>query len=153
MRSTPVVSLLVSLCASLSMAAVAPAPTDWKIAVGWNQTVLPSLGTSLGPFTPPAGTKAGLASGQLATAPVSALGKPGGVFICQNTEWQGECGCLDTISSFGPDPGATCFAFSSGNCDTNEAQWSFTYPGDDTGGLATTNPWNDHVTSFACVSS
>ncbi|KAJ6469353.1 hypothetical protein C8R45DRAFT_1016762 [Mycena sanguinolenta] len=167
-------SLLVVLSAVLGLfaptAAAAAAPTkDWKLAVGWNGTVLPSLGTSVGPFTAP-GTGAAKAAPAVAATvgPVSDLGKPGGVFICQNTDWQGSCGysvvamneCilltspwLDTISSFGPDPGATCFAFASSNCDTDEAQWSFTFPGDDSGGLATTNPFNDKITNFACVPS
>ncbi|KAF7338804.1 hypothetical protein MSAN_02203000 [Mycena sanguinolenta] len=165
--------LLVVLSAVLGLFAptvsAAAAPTNWKTAVGWNGTVLPSLGTSVGPFTAP-GTSTAKASPAVAAAvaPVSDLGSPGGVFICQNTDWQGLCGyavepmneCillaspwLNTISSFGPDPGATCFAFASGNCDNGEAKWSFTYPGDDSGGLATTDPFNDQITSFACVSS
>ncbi|KAJ7863731.1 hypothetical protein B0H14DRAFT_3443826 [Mycena olivaceomarginata] len=162
------VSVLFALCAS-STTAAAVAPNDWKLAVGWNQTVLPSLGTSVGTFTPPAGAIPAQAASKLAaTAAVSALGKPGGVFICQNLDWKGLCGyavepmneCilladpwLKTITSFGPDPGATCFAFASGDCNTANAQWSFKFPGDDTGGLSTTNPFNDKITSFACVPS
>ncbi|KAJ7636798.1 hypothetical protein FB45DRAFT_449969 [Roridomyces roridus] len=125
------------------------------------------IGHSIGPFTPPANHTAAV-SPKLATSNAKAVGKPGGVFICQNTDWQGECGyavqplneCivlvapwLETVSSFGPDNGATCFAFSSGNCDSNEAQWSFTFPGDNTGGEATSNPWNDKITNFACTPS
>ncbi|KAJ7034571.1 hypothetical protein C8F04DRAFT_567274 [Mycena alexandri] len=160
------VSALIALPLSVTAAAVIT-PTDWKLAAGWNGTVLPlsSFGTAVGRFTPPAGARP-ISQNLAASAPASDLGKPGGVFICQNLDWKGLCGysvtplndCillsspwLDTISSFGPDPGSTCFAFNTGNCDQNEAQWSFTFPGDDTGGEATTNPWNDKITSFACV--
>ncbi|KAJ7474464.1 hypothetical protein B0H11DRAFT_1950754 [Mycena galericulata] len=165
-----IVSAFVALSVPVATTAAAVTPTNWKFSVGWNGTVLPatSFGTSIGAFTPPAGT--GSVSQKLASseAAQSDIGRPGGVFICLNTEWQGECGyavmplneCIvlttpwdEAISSFGPDPGAACFAFNSGNCDTNEAQWSFTYPGDDTGGLATTNPWNDKITNFACTAS
>ncbi|KAF7292011.1 hypothetical protein MIND_01226800 [Mycena indigotica] len=156
----------------IASAAVTPVVEDWKIALGWNQTILPasSFGKSVGSFTPPAGFESAPAA--LATtnnlAVSSAIGKPGGTFICQDTIWGGVCGyavqplneCillespwLKTISSFGPDPGATCFAFASGDCNSGNAQWSFTFPGDDTGGLATTTPWNDKLTSFACVAS
>ncbi|KAJ7484272.1 hypothetical protein FB451DRAFT_1231943 [Mycena latifolia] len=164
-----VVSTLIALWVPMTTAA-AVAPSDWKLAVGWNRTVLPptALGTSIGPFTPPSNT--GTVSQNLVSASKvqSALGKPGGVFICQAVDWKQLCGyavqplneCillaspwLDTLSSFGPDPGATCFAFSSGDCNPANAQWSFTFPGDDTGGLATTNPWNDKITSFACSPS
>ncbi|KAJ7703451.1 hypothetical protein B0H16DRAFT_1638706 [Mycena metata] len=161
------VSALIGLPLSVT-AAAAPTPTDWKIALGWNRTVLPSFGTSVGPFTPPAGAVPISQKLAAASTPSSDLGRPGGVFICTDLDWKGKCGysvpplndCvllaspwLDAISSFGPDPGSTCFAFNTGNCDQNEAQWSFTFPGDDTGGEATTNPWNDQITSFACVPS
>ncbi|KAF7318399.1 hypothetical protein HMN09_00349100 [Mycena chlorophos] len=46
---------------------------------------------------------------------------------------------LKTSSSFGPDAGANCFAYASGNCDDGDAQRSFEFPGDDTGGIATTD--------------
>ncbi|KAK7059785.1 hypothetical protein R3P38DRAFT_2837864 [Favolaschia claudopus] len=152
---------------SSTLAAVAPT-FDWKLANGWNQTVLPSLGTSVGPFTPPAGAIKTAPKLAAEAASAKAQGKPGGVFICEDIHWKGLCGyaveplneCillsdpwLTAISSFGPDPGATCFAFSSGDCDQNNAQWSFTFPGDDTGGVNTTNPFNDKITSFACVKS
>ncbi|KAE9410239.1 hypothetical protein BT96DRAFT_931039 [Gymnopus androsaceus JB14] len=82
---------------------------DWKTAVGWNGTVLDAL--SIG--TP--------------TNVTGALEKrtPGGVYICTDINWGGECGyavqaldaCIsltspwyDTISSFGPDSGAVCYA-------------------------------------------
>ncbi|KAJ7191189.1 hypothetical protein GGX14DRAFT_481708 [Mycena pura] len=172
-------SLAVILLTALSLplaTAAAAVPHDWKLAVGWNGTVLPAsaLGTSIGAFTAP--SSAAPAADAAAAAPHSlalSIGKPGGVFICENTDWSGTCGyavqplneCIllaspwfDSVSSFGPDPGATCFdadaapvTRSSGNCDQDEAQWSFTFPGDDTGGMATTNPWNDQITSFACV--
>ncbi|KAJ7655326.1 hypothetical protein B0H17DRAFT_1186062 [Mycena rosella] len=155
-----VVSTLLALSVPLTTAGAAT-PKDWKLAVGWNQTVLPAtaFGKSIGPFTPPA--SANLAPQNLASAatvPSDAIGRPGGIFICQDLDWHGVCGyavqplneCillvspwLDTISSFGPDPGATCFAFSSGDCNPANAQWSFKFPGDDSGGLATTNAWND----------
>ncbi|KAJ7866866.1 hypothetical protein B0H13DRAFT_1504365, partial [Mycena leptocephala] len=90
-------------------------------------------------------------------------GKPGGIFICQDVHWRGDCGYavrdldewillvspwLGSISSFGPDPGATCYAFSTGKCDPSQTQWIFQFPGDDIGGLATINPWNDRITNF-----
>jgi len=165
-----VVSAFIALSLSTADAATI-APAYWNRAVGTqtgNQTVLPvtSFGTSVGPFTPPASE--GTAAQKLAGVPQSKVGKPGGIFICLNVDWNGVCGyavqplneCillaspwLNAISSFGPDNGATCFAFSTGNCDTTQAQWSFKFPGDDSGGLATTNPWNDKITSFACTAS
>jgi hypothetical protein len=64
-----IATLVVPLSAS-----PAPSPNDWKIALGWNQTVLPSLGTSVGTFTPPASAvKQNLASTEL----VSTLGVRG----------------------------------------------------------------------------
>ncbi|KAJ6470213.1 hypothetical protein C8R47DRAFT_1149028 [Mycena vitilis] len=128
-------SLVVAVVSALLVAPLAAtaAPTDWKLEVGWNRTVLPSLGKSLGAFTAPTGAAApspkvanAAVTANVTTAPTSALGKPGGVFICQDLNWKGLCGyavepmneCillaspwLDTITSFGPDPGATCFAF------------------------------------------
>ncbi|KAJ6599977.1 hypothetical protein DFH09DRAFT_1129155 [Mycena vulgaris] len=165
---SPVRSFIAALILCIPLATAAVVRSDWKIAVGWNQTVLPptALGTSIGPFTPPATALVG--SPKLATAPSTALGKPGGIFICLDVDWKGVCGyavqplneCillvspwLKTISSFGPDPGATCFAFSSGDCNPANAQWSFKFPGDDSGGLATTNAFNDKITSFACSSA
>ncbi|KAJ7065971.1 hypothetical protein B0H15DRAFT_958407 [Mycena belliarum] len=164
-----VVFALVAASVPLATAA-AVAPTDWKLAVGWNQTVLPSstFGTSVGAWTPPAGFAPKVASSKLASdaAVKSDLGKPGGIFICQDANWHGLCGyavqplneCillvspwLDTISSFGPDPGASCFAFKSGDCNPNNAQWSFSFPGDQTGGLGTTNPWNDKASFMHCL--
>ncbi|KAJ7150859.1 hypothetical protein C8R43DRAFT_1127784 [Mycena crocata] len=173
----PVRSLLVGVVSTfialvpLATTAAAVTPLDWKLAVGWNETVLPatSFGTPVGAWTPPASKGSPVQNLASTTAtPQSAQGKPGGVFICQDLNWKGLCGyavqplneCillvdpwLKTVSSFGPDPGATCFVFSSGNCDAGQAQWSFKFPGDDTGGLATTNPWNDKITSFACSAS
>ncbi|KAJ7096104.1 hypothetical protein C8R44DRAFT_813175 [Mycena epipterygia] len=181
--SSPLVGLVAGLVALWPLATTAgplttpaaPAPaTDWKVLVGWNKTVLPAsvFGTSIGAFTPPPNASPAPAVSQnLAASDATlstAIGKPGGVFICQDGDWKGLCGyavqplneCillvspwLDTISSFGPDPGATCFGFSSNNCDAGNAQWSFTFPGDDTGGSATTNPWNDKITNFACTAS
>jgi hypothetical protein len=59
-------------------ASPAPSPNDWKIALGWNQTVLPSLGTSVGAFTPPASAvKQNLASTEL----VSTLGVRGCAYL------------------------------------------------------------------------
>ncbi|KAF7318394.1 hypothetical protein HMN09_00348600 [Mycena chlorophos] len=161
--------LLATLLGSLALpiAQAAAAPTDWKIAVGWNQTVLPAsaIGTPVGPFTAPS---TGSSNVLVSLAASTTSGTPGGTFVCQDTDWGGVCGyavqplneCillqapwLKTISSFGPDAGANCFAYASGNCDDGDAQWSFEFPGDDTGGIATTNPWNDQITSFACVPS
>ncbi|KAJ7859285.1 hypothetical protein B0H13DRAFT_2075256 [Mycena leptocephala] len=129
---------------------------DWKIALGWNQTVLPSLGTSVGTFTPPASAvKQNLASAEL----VSTLGVRGCAYLSvfltsylNTVEPMNECilltaPWLNAISSFGPDPGSTCFG-DSGDCNNGNAQWSFTFPGDDTGGWRRLTP---STTSFACV--
>ncbi|KAJ7054355.1 hypothetical protein C8F01DRAFT_1259639 [Mycena amicta] len=151
-------------------AAITSREEDWKIALGWNGIVLPAdtVGTPVesSDFAAPHGMVKAPSSNTLAVS--STVGKPGGVFICQDVGWGKPCGysvqplnvCillqapwLNTISSFGPDPGATCFAFASGNCDAGQAQWSFTFPGDNTGGVATSNPWNDKITSFVCVPS
>ncbi|KAL5521459.1 hypothetical protein ACEPAF_2207 [Sanghuangporus sanghuang] len=88
---------------------------------------------------------------------------PGGVFICTELNWGGTCGyavqplneCIPLgsdwdkqISSFGPDPCTICFAYRESNCD--EAEWEFTNPGDATGGLGTSDPWNDQISAFLC---
>ncbi|KAF8642864.1 hypothetical protein AX16_009370 [Volvariella volvacea WC 439] len=136
------------LASLLSATVVAAAPTeDWKYSVGWDGTVLPptAIGTPIDNSTD--------------------LEKrvPGGVFICENINWGPPCGyavqplgvCIvlgddwkNKISSFGPDPGAICFGYSQNSC--SQAQWSFTYPGDATGGLGTSEPWNDQLTNFMC---
>ncbi|KAJ7249386.1 hypothetical protein C8J57DRAFT_1356837 [Mycena rebaudengoi] len=158
---------LAAACISLSVSSSAAVVQDWKTAVGWNLTVLDptSIGQVVGTFTPPAGLAP--QSNNLAAAAVAPTpqGRPGGLFICTDANWKGLCGyaveplntCillndpwLRSISSFGPDRGARCFAFASGDCDTAKAQWSFVFPGDSTGGISTTLPWNDQITSFAC---
>ncbi|KAF7323816.1 hypothetical protein MKEN_00602900 [Mycena kentingensis (nom. inval.)] len=162
MRSVCALSAVL-LLATTATAIVTPRQdeqADWKIALGWDGTTLPALaiGTPIGPFT------ANTSEPQV--QPRS--GKPGGIFICIDVGWGDPCGysvqplnqCillgspwLRAVSSFGPDPGATCFAFASGDCNNGNAQWSFKFPGDSTGGLGTSNPWNDKITSFACVPS
>ncbi|KAJ7822568.1 hypothetical protein B0H14DRAFT_3146340 [Mycena olivaceomarginata] len=118
---------------------------DWKYGVGWDGKVLdPSI---IGTPTSPNVVRSALVPRT-----------PGGVFICTDINFGGTCGfavqqlgqCIvltspwyQTISSFGPDPGATCFAYSQNSC--SEAQWSFTFPGDATGGLGTNDPWNDRL--------
>ncbi|CAK5282266.1 unnamed protein product [Mycena citricolor] len=127
-----------------------PVEKDCKYAVGWNGSVLDSaaIGTPL--------ENVERSSLQART--------PGGVYICTDINWGGQCGyavqqlgaCIaltapwyNTISSFGPDAGATCFAYSQNSC--SEAQWTFRSPGDATGGLGTSSPWNDRITNFKCV--
>ncbi|KAJ7098674.1 hypothetical protein B0H15DRAFT_945182 [Mycena belliarum] len=69
---------------------------------------------------------------------------PGGVFICTDINFSGTCGyAVQPLDHFGPDPGATCFAYSQNDCD--EGEWEFTFPGDGTG-----DPWNDRITDFMC---
>ncbi|KAI0703421.1 hypothetical protein BC835DRAFT_1023757 [Cytidiella melzeri] len=95
----------------------------------------------------------------------------GGVYICTDINWGGTCGyavqainqCIvlgsdwnKQISSFGPDECTICYAYSSNDCvpsatQTAGSEWTFTYPGDDTGGLYSGGvPWNDQISSFIC---
>ncbi|KAJ6627624.1 hypothetical protein B0H10DRAFT_1993417 [Mycena sp. CBHHK59/15] len=157
------VAALMALCLTISASAAALASDPRAVA---NQTVLTNVtfGKSIGPFNSSGVSNQNLAS--TTSGVTAAIGKPGGIFICTDVAWQGLCGyavqplneCivfaspwLDAVSSFGPDPGATCFAFSSNNCDPTNPQWSFSFPGDSSGGLKTTNPWNDKITNFACT--
>ncbi|KAJ7118539.1 hypothetical protein C8R43DRAFT_1112561 [Mycena crocata] len=92
------------------------------------------------------------------TQTLASRNTPGGVKICTDINWGGTCGyavqplntCIvltspwyHAISSFGPDHGAACFAYSQNNCD--EANWEFVFPGDATGGIFTHNSWNDQA--------
>ncbi|KAJ6610356.1 hypothetical protein B0H10DRAFT_2225004 [Mycena sp. CBHHK59/15] len=137
---------LVALVASAFTAVSAiPVSDQTKVTLGWEIVVAP---------TSP-------------NVPRALAGRtPGGVFICTDINFSGTCGyavqpldvCIfltspwyRTISSFGPDPGATCFAYSQNSC--NEAQWEFTYPGDATGGLGTSDPWNDQARLFKSCES
>ncbi|KAF7333181.1 hypothetical protein MVEN_02383900 [Mycena venus] len=139
-----------TLAISILTAVSATPVQDWKYGVGWDGKVLdPSI---IGTPTSPNVVRSALVPRT-----------PGGVFICTDINFGGTCGfavqqlgqCIaltspwyQTISSFGPDPGATCFAYSQNSC--SEAQWSFTFPGDATGGLGTNDPWNDRITNFMC---
>ncbi|KAJ7190654.1 hypothetical protein GGX14DRAFT_701775 [Mycena pura] len=143
-------ALAVALVAGVS---ATPVPEkDWKYGVGWD-------GSILDPLT--IGTPAPTSPNAIRSSLVPRT--PGGVFICTDINWGGTCGyavqpldvCIfltapwyRAISSFGPDPGATCFAYSQNSCD--EAEWEFAAPGDATGGLGTSNPWNDQITNFMC---
>ncbi|KAJ7306207.1 hypothetical protein DFH08DRAFT_824863 [Mycena albidolilacea] len=134
-----------TLAISILTAVSATPVQDWKYGVGWDGKVLdPSI---IGTPTSPNVVRSALVPRT-----------PGGVFICTDINFGGTCGfavqqlgqCIvltspwyQTISSFGPDPGATCFAYSQNSC--SEAQWSFTFPGDATGGLGTNDPWNDRL--------
>ncbi|KAJ7452264.1 hypothetical protein FB451DRAFT_1409418 [Mycena latifolia] len=139
---------LAALAVSLLSVVSATPVQDWKYGVGWDGKVLDPfvIGTPTSPNVP-----------RTALVPRT----PGGVYICTDINFSGTCGfavqqlgqCIfltspwyQSISSFGPDPGATCFAYSQNSC--NEAQWSFTYPGDATGGLGTSDPWNDRASRF-----
>ncbi|KAJ7199030.1 hypothetical protein GGX14DRAFT_373442, partial [Mycena pura] len=107
-------SAFITLAASLLTAVSAtPVPEkDWKYSVGWDGVVLePHI----------IGTPAPTSRNEIRS---SLPRTPGGVFICTDINWGGTCGyavqpldvCIfltapwfRTISSFGPDPGATCF--------------------------------------------
>ncbi|KAJ6479591.1 hypothetical protein C8R45DRAFT_1216172 [Mycena sanguinolenta] len=96
-----------------------------------------------------------------ALAEVEKRGTPGNVFVCPQTGWGGDCGVISAanwcnplngweydIQSIGPDAGATCYGYS--NTDCTGAQWSFSFPGDSTGGYGTTDPWAFAVGSMYC---
>ncbi|KAF8662054.1 hypothetical protein AX16_001239 [Volvariella volvacea WC 439] len=144
-------SLLLAPLVSAIVALAAPTE-DWKYGVGWDGTVLPS--SSIGT---PAGNTTELGERGLEGRAV------GGVYICEHLNWGAPCGyavqpigqCIvlgsdwkNKISSFGPDPGTICFGYSQNSC--SQAQWNFVYPGDSTGGLSTSRPWNDQLTNFMC---
>ncbi|KAF7341540.1 hypothetical protein MVEN_01891700 [Mycena venus] len=80
-------------------------------------------------------------------------------------------GWQNDVQSVGPDSGATCTAYSlvpifyrifvtflahipvtnsQDWCGTGGSQWTFTYPGDSTGGWATANPWGLQIKSIYC---
>ncbi|KAF7361000.1 Non-Catalytic module family EXPN protein [Mycena sanguinolenta] len=88
---------------------------------------------------------------------------PGNVYICPQTGFGGDCTTISAanecnnlpgwqydIQSIGPDEGATCYAYSEQWCGTGGSVWTFTYPGDPTGGWATANPWALAVASIYC---
>ncbi|KAI0346650.1 hypothetical protein BDW22DRAFT_789809 [Trametopsis cervina] len=155
---------LLSLLALATAAAAVPSlpaardadPSDWKYAVGWDGTILPSEAI---------GTPANATHLQKRTV--------GGVYICVDINWGGRCGyavqplntCIvlgsdwnKQISSFGPDPCTRCFASSYSNCGANISpttgdSWTFNYPGDPSGGAGAQSPytpWNDKISSFSC---
>ncbi|GJE96653.1 hypothetical protein PsYK624_128540 [Phanerochaete sordida] len=100
----------------------------------------------------------------------------GGAFLCTDINWSGTCGhftpalgaCVNLdsfwnkqVSSFGPDECTRCDAYGPTDCTffipggspSTIPVWHFTYPGDDSGGLSTNNPWNDRIQSFVCFST
>ncbi|KAJ6535554.1 hypothetical protein B0H19DRAFT_1271297 [Mycena capillaripes] len=88
---------------------------------------------------------------------------PGDVYVCPQTGWGGDCAVLHIglntcnnipgwqyrILSLGPDAGATCVGHSQSGCTGDS--WSFTYPGDSTGGYATADPWALKIASIKCT--
>ncbi|KAJ7489699.1 hypothetical protein B0H11DRAFT_2229722 [Mycena galericulata] len=121
-------SAFTALAAS-TLAAVSASPfQDWKYSLGWDGTVLNPvvIGTPTSPNVV-----------HSALVPRT----PSGVYICTGLGFTCTSGSLapagtrssrstcidlaspwyDSISSFGPDPGATCFAYSQNSCD--EAQY------------------------------
>ncbi|KAI0346651.1 hypothetical protein BDW22DRAFT_789867 [Trametopsis cervina] len=132
---------------------------DWKYSVGWDGTTLPA-----GAIGVPA---SGVNATHLEKRAV------GGVYICSDVNWKGQCGyavqqigqCIrlgsdwnKKISSFGPDACTSCFATIYADCGVAEENslnddnsWQFLNPGSGTGGLETAHPWNDKISSFVCV--
>ncbi|KAI5120972.1 hypothetical protein M0805_006644 [Coniferiporia weirii] len=155
--SSLVAAVLVSLCTGV---AASPAPIaepkpveDRKSAVGWDGSALESSAIGVPAF-------------MNATTDELEKRTVGGVFICTDINWGGTCGyavqpideCIILgsdwaykISSFGPDECTTCFAYSQPSCA--EESWEFTYPGDATGGLGTSDLWNDLIAAFMCEQS
>ncbi|KAF7361007.1 hypothetical protein MSAN_01130900 [Mycena sanguinolenta] len=93
---------------------------------------------------------------------VEKRGTPGNVYVCPQTNWGGDCAVISAANwcnpmtgweydtqSIGPDDGATCYGYS--NTDCTGTQWTFTYPGDGTGGWATANPWGLAIGSMYCA--
>ncbi|KAF2086087.1 hypothetical protein K490DRAFT_58077 [Saccharata proteae CBS 121410] len=83
-----------------------------------------------------------------------------GAYFCTDTNWGGQClwsqrlldycvtlgdPWLDSISSFGPDPGFTCALFETPACDGDDLELA--YPG--TPFLPGVG-WNDRAQSFRC---
>ncbi|KAJ6561958.1 RlpA-like double-psi beta-barrel-protein domain-containing protein-containing protein [Mycena capillaripes] len=88
---------------------------------------------------------------------------PGNVFVCEEVNWGGRCSYIQSgldnciqlgddwiwqISSFGPDEGATCFAYDQSDCSDGGSSWTFQSPGDASGG-----DWADSISSYKCVSN
>ncbi|KAJ7651849.1 RlpA-like double-psi beta-barrel-protein domain-containing protein-containing protein [Mycena rosella] len=90
----------------------------------------------------------------------------GNIYVCNELDWMGwgstpctvftahdTCLTLPSawayqIGSIGPDAGATCYGYSGTTC--GGTSWSFTYPGDATGGWSTASPWENAIGSFCC---
>jgi len=136
------------LCVALALltgsATAAPSTSDWKTTLGWDGVV--SSPDSIGsPLTP----------GDLTTRAASTVG---GIFICDQANWNGTCGfavqplktCIvlgtdwnKKISSIGPDFGTVVVGFNATDC--TGPQIAFLNPG--TGDLASLG-WDDTMSSF-----
>ncbi|KAF7356306.1 hypothetical protein MVEN_00962700 [Mycena venus] len=100
---------------------------------------------------------------------------PGNVYLCRQTGWGGPCtiisaantcnnlpGWQNKAQSIGPDSGGDLHRLSvtllahllvanrKDWCGTGGSQWTFTYPGNSTGGRATHYPWGLAIKSIYC---
>ncbi|KAJ6606927.1 hypothetical protein B0H10DRAFT_576856 [Mycena sp. CBHHK59/15] len=121
--------------------------SDWKHKVGWSGVVSPA--SSIGTLN--------------ITTTDTTLAKRniGGIYICTDINWKGDCGyavqpvntCINMgsewyrkISSLGPDPGTRVQLFGNLNCQADTfGSPIVTYPGY---GNLNDIGWNDHIASF-----
>ncbi|KAJ7864242.1 hypothetical protein B0H14DRAFT_2440751 [Mycena olivaceomarginata] len=88
---------------------------------------------------------------------------PGNIYVCKALNWGSTCAVISVgtntcttlpstwknqIGSLGPDAGATCYAYTGTTC--SGTMWTFSYPGDATGGWATSSPWQNNIASIYC---
>ncbi|KAK3061824.1 hypothetical protein LTS18_005366 [Coniosporium uncinatum] len=95
---------------------------------------------------------------------LSRRGQPGGIYLCKDTLWRGECtwvktrrlicsnfvgGWLNSISAFGPDPGTRCRVFAGRDCSGLNRVIGYPGVGDlDRERLRLS--WNDRIASLWC---
>ncbi|KAE9387127.1 hypothetical protein BT96DRAFT_493127 [Gymnopus androsaceus JB14] len=123
---------------------------NWKTALGWNGT-----------YTPPEKVGDNMTDGLNLAQPF------GGVYFCQDIEWQGNCGysvlqcynCIELrrewsemISSMSPDPGTDVVIYEGPNCQNIGGAASeaarLSYPGVSDFRTIPPGTWNDNTRSF-----
>jgi len=140
----------------------AAAARDWKYSLGWDGTITESEPWQVIPFV---GERPGSATAVASASNPKRRSTPGGVYVCTDNGFSGVCQYFITplgtcfqvaickqnqISSFAPDPGASCYGWATTNCSGNTWWGAFTYPGDGSGGYNSGNIWDNQINSWAC---
>ncbi|TFK67520.1 hypothetical protein BDN72DRAFT_898910 [Pluteus cervinus] len=90
---------------------------------------------------------------------------PGGVYVCPETNWGGECKNMvfetgrctpvtdifedGVIRSFSPNAKTICYGEQQTQCAGNTT-WTFIYPGEADAGISSGVPWQGNLQSFTC---